>query len=361
MHVLHVIESLEFGGAEKVVVHLANKLCKTHKVSVCLVKRKGELIDELSDDIDVHCLFSGEGNDFSVPGKIKEIVLNNNIQVIHSHNWSVFIESSIARLMIKNVKLIHTIHGPYMSHGADFKSKVKKFVRHLIEKKLSQYSQNIIAVSDSIKDYIINDKGINASIVKTIHNGVSPLNITIKKKEVSGAIKFISVGRLAKIKNHYLMLDAFKIALGHHIDLELSIIGDGPERTKLMDYAHKLDIMNNVTFLGFRDDIVDLLQQNNVFLLSSDYEGISIALLEAMRLSMPAVATDVGGIPETIINNVSGILVKKGDVTAYAKAICSYVKEPSLITQHGDNAFKVFEEEFREDNVLEQYQLVYNK
>lgn len=99
MHILHVIESLEFGGAEKVVVHLANRLIECDQVSVCLTKREGPLVTELDQNIKVYFLNAGEGNNWSVPGQIKNIVTQNAVDVIHSHNWSVYLETSFAALM----------------------------------------------------------------------------------------------------------------------------------------------------------------------------------------------------------------------------------------------------------------------
>jgi len=361
IHVLHVIESLEFGGAEKVLVHLANKQSLTHKVSVCLVKRQGDLVNELSDDINVYFLNAKEGNDISVPYKMKNIIQDNGINIIHSHNWGIFIESSIAKLFVGRVKLLHTIHGPYMAYQTGFKSKIKKIIRNKLEKILSMLCFKIVTVSDSIKSYVINDIGISPDKVQTIHNGVAPVKFIPKRLPVNDIIKFISVGRLAKIKNHRLMLDAFKSCLDDTANIELTIVGDGPERKNLELYVSSLGIQQYVNFLGFRSDIIDLLQQHHVFLLSSDYEGISIALLEAMSLSMPAIGTDVGGIPESIKSNESGLIVPKGDVAEYTKAINSYVNEPALISVHGDNALNYFNLEFKEDNVLEQYQVIYNE
>jgi glycosyltransferase involved in cell wall biosynthesis len=213
MHILHVIESLEFGGAEKVVVHLANRLIENNQISICLTKREGPLVTELDQNIKVYFLDAGEGNNWSIPRQIKNIVTENAVDVIHSHNWSVYLETSIAALLLPKVRLIHTIHGKYMSYGSGLASVLKIKIRHFLEFILSQRSFKIISVSDSIKKYIGREIGIWDKKCMTIRNGIKPIAFLDKTKVTQSTTRFVTVGRLARVKNQKLMILAFENAL----------------------------------------------------------------------------------------------------------------------------------------------------
>jgi len=361
IHIMHLIESLEFGGAEKVVVHLANHFSKTYKVSICLTKRKGDLISQLNENIEIYCLHSPEGNNYSLPGQLKDLLIRHKVDILHSHDWGVYLEAALAIRNTSHSTLIHTIHGPYLPYPPGLKSQIKIVIRHFAERLASRYVCKIVSVSDSIKHYISEDIGISSTRLQTIHNGIKDIATSHTPYNEVKKLRFITTGRLAKVKNHSLMLNALSEVIKVNKNIELSIIGDGPERANLERLCTKLHIENYVNFMGFRTDVHELLLQHDVFLLSSNYEGISIALLEAMSLSMPAISTDVGGIPETIINSKTGYLVPDNDVNMYAQAILKMLSNHNEITKMGKNAREHFLSKFHEDVVLEQYDSLYKQ
>ena len=358
---MHVIESLEFGGAEKVVVHLANRLSEDNTVSICLTKRKGELLEELNNNINVYCLHSPEGNNFSLPQQIRDLINNHKVDILHSHDWGVYLESVLAVKKSKNTAMVHTVHGPYMSYPQGIKSSIKIWLRHLLEKKLSKHVCKIVSVSNSIKDYISQDIGIKLNKLQTIHNGINDISDNNLAKNNNDIVRFVTTGRLAKIKNHALMIMAIKKVIDKNPNIKLTIIGDGPEREAIEKAIADLQLENYIELLGFRTDVKELLKQHDVFLMSSEYEGISIALLEAMSLSMPAIATRVGGIPETIMHNKTGLLVSSGDVEGYTNAILQIIEKPERIEGMGKQARELFLKEYHEDVVLEQYRSLYKQ
>jgi len=360
MHVLHVIESLEFGGAEKVVVHLANSFSKKYKISVCVTKRQGELINDLNDDIDVYFLDTGEGNNLDLPKKLIKLINDENVDVVHSHNWGLYIESAIAVLLTKKVKLVYTIHGHYTLYSPGLKSNIKIALRHLLEKIASYKTHKLIPVSDSIKEYIKKDIKISESKLLTIPNGISGLDINLKKDRTNASnIKFITVGRIAKVKNHEMLLKAFHISLKKFNNIHLTIVGDGPELNNLKQLSKHLNISDHVEFTGFRNDIDKILANHDVFLMSSDYEGVSIAVLEAMSLAMPVIATDVGGNSQLVLNKVTGFIVEKNNEFEFSNAINILCSSPESLARYGSSGFNYFKKHFHEDVVLDQYMEIY--
>ena len=356
MHILHLIESLEFGGAEKVVVHLANKLSKHYTISVCITKRRGELEKLLDKNIKVYYLNTGEGNSFELPKKLKSLIIDNNIDIVQCHNWGLYLEATLATKLSGRAKLINTVHGHYTQYPDGLVSSIKIYLRHLLERLASLYTYKIITVSDSIQDYIINDIHISEQKLLTIRNGITALQIDKSiKHDKPDTTKLITVGRLAQIKNHKLLLEALKLSIDHGTSVTLTIIGDGPEMNNLVEQTRLLGIADSVTFLGFRNDISTLLQSHDVFVLSSDYEGVSIAILEAMSISLPVIATNVGGNSEVVVDSSTGLIVDKGNAEMLSSAIDKLSNSSELRETFGKQGKNNFDRYFDEDIVLNQY------
>ncbi len=359
INILHIIESLEFGGAEKVVVHLANKLCDQHNIMICVTKRSGELCEQLDSRIKVICLYGKEGNDLTVPLKLSRIIRNNNINIIHTHDWGIYLEATSALILNSQCKMIHTVHGSYMPYSSSLVDQLKLKFRHFLEKLSSLRVSKFVAVSKSIKNYIHDDIHISHKKLLTIHNGIEGHKPRSFSNATFSPLKLITVGRLAPVKKHKAMIDAVKIAANMGTKVTLTIVGDGPEYSNLTEYVKASGLSDNVKFKGFRTDISVLLADHHVFILSSDYEGISIALLEAMSTGLPGISTNVGGISDTIIDQKTGILVDKGDSVNMAKAIIQLATNPSQIEFMGANAYDYFVENFHESVVLNEYNTLY--
>lgn len=355
MRVLHVIESLEFGGAEKIVISLANSMAATHEVAVCCVKAVGALGPELDPRIRVFSLGKGEGNDFSLPLRLARVLRRERYDVVHTHNWGVFLEGTAAAVLAGVPVRIHTVHGPYIPHPPTAAAKAKVALRHLLERLLARRVRRIAAVSDAIREYIVRDIRIGASTVVTVHNGI-PVDTAVPPREhAGGETAFIAVGRLAGIKNHALMVRAFHRAIEAGMKARLAIVGDGPERPEIERYVGEHGLQESVRLLGFRSDIESLLGQADVFLLTSRYEGISVAVLEAMRAALPVIATRVGGVPETVRDGETGVLVEPDDLAGLAAAIGDLAASPGRRRELGRRGRDFLLEEFSLARMTQRY------
>lgn len=361
MNILHVIETLDFGGAEQVTVHLANRLSEHHRITLCLVKGRGELIGRLADDIDRVCLDLGEGIHFGLPARLAALIRERAIDLVHVHNWALFFETWLGVRRAGRCRMLLTVHGPYTAYGPGAAQRAKRWLRHFVERMASRDARvgRIVTVSDAIQQYIRSDIGIPARKLQTIHNGIA--GIGYHPLQYQGTVRLITVGRLAAVKNHALMLDALADCARRDRRLPLTVVGDGPLRAELEERVRELGLDGQVEFLGFRNDIAELLAAHDLFLLSSDYEGISIALLEAMRLGLPAVATRVGGIPETIVDGETGVLAPPRDARAYADALLRLAGSAELRWRMGAAAQRHFGAEFHEDRVLGKYLALYRE
>jgi glycosyltransferase involved in cell wall biosynthesis len=146
-----------------------------------------------------------------------------------------------------------------------------------------------------------------------------------------------TVGNFTAKKNQRLLLDAMA-RMSTPGSVRLVMVGIGPLRDELEGHAHALGIADRVHFTGLRDDVYDLLPAFDVFALSSEFEGLPIALLEAMAAGVPCVATAVGGIPEVVTDGDEGFLVTSGDTSAFTVRLEKVLNDPGLARVMGAQA-----------------------
>lgn len=357
MRVLHVIETLEFGGAEKVLIDLANASLRVNEVAICCVKRVGGLLSKVDPRIRVTCLEKGEGNDWSVPTRLAALAREGRYDVIHAHQWGTYLECTAAALMAGRPRLVHTVHGLYTQYAPGGWSEAKKALRHWLERRGAARHEAIVTVSDSIRDYVVRDVGIGADKVTTIYNGIP--DVPVPQPPLRGGRLFFTAGRLAAVKNHAMMLRAFAQLHRQRAEVRLQIAGDGPERARLEALAAELGVADAVQFLGFRHNVTELMLAADVFLMSSHYEGISIALLEAMNCRLPVVATRVGGVPETVADGQTGLLVPDDDAAAMAAAMARLADDPALRQRLGDAGQAWQRGRFSIEATAQRYQQLY--
>jgi len=358
MRILHIIDTLEFGGAEKVLVALANAAAARHEVAVCCLRRSGPLARDLDPRIPVFTMDKGEGDDFLLPLRLGRRIAAQRHDVVHTHNWSVFIEGGLAAMAARVPTVVHTVHGPYTAAHGGWLPRAKRQARHAVERAVARRFRHIVAVSDAIRHYIPSTVGIGAERLSTIHNGIEGA-LPEAARRGDTAITFVSVGRLDAVKNQQLMLRAFARVAQAHPQARLLLVGDGPQRAALEALAAELGLDARIRFEGFRTDVAHLLAQADVFLLSSHYEGISIALLEAMRAGLPAVATQVGGVGETVVAGRTGLLVGDGDVDGFAQAMLRLAGDGVLRRRMGAAARDHQQSEFSLERMLQRYETLY--
>ena len=360
MRILHIIESLEFGGAEKVVVSLANSMAGTQQVSICCVKTIGALAVELDKRIDVFCMNKPEGNDYLLPFRLARILRRNNYDVVHTHNWGVFLEGGLAGMLAKTPALIHTVHGPYAKYPDTPVARIKLTLRHFLERVLASRFRRIATVSDAIADYVVNDIAIDQEAVLTVHNGIPISGGAAFAQSGGDDVVFITVGRLAAIKNHELMVRALREVLDTGTRVRLLIVGDGPERERIERCLREHQLQDKVSLLGFRSDVGEILSGADVFLMTSRYEGISIAMLEAMRAGLPVIATRVGGVPETVRDGTTGLLVGPDDLPGLVQAMLRLARSKPLRQEMGRRGREFLTEEFSLAQMSARYLKLYS-
>ena len=357
MRVMHVIESLEHGGAEAVVVDLANSCSGDHEITICCLKRRGDLADRLDPNVGLVCLERGEGNDFTLPWRIAREARRHDIEMLHSHSWGVFLET-VAASWLTGSRSVHTVHGPYLKHGKSLAQRARARLRRSLERLAARRVEGIACVAASVREFVTHEMRLPTK-VSVIHNGIPDYVAPSPSPPAQDARRLVSVGRLAAVKSYDVLLRAFAQISHNRPRLRLTLVGDGPERENLERLAERLCVSSSVDFVGFRDDVADLLAEQDMFVLSSQHEGISIAILEAMRAGLPVVATRVGGVPDTVVDGVTGVLVPPDDARSMAATIDRLLECPSGLRSIGAAGRAVQQRQFSLERMREQYLELY--
>jgi len=273
-------------------------------------------------------------------------------KILHCHRHKATLLGTAAAIFSGIPYVVSHVHGMNRTRRL-----LTRFINWLMLKKTTL----IIGVSERVREDILKTNwGLSPEKVVTVWNGIDipPAdNISLNRKPArvkmgvsESEFLFGSVGRLAETKGHKYLLKAFSEIRGKCPDARVVIIGDGPLRSELEEQAKELEIRQNISLLGFRSDVIELLPGFDVFVLPSIAEGLSLALLEAMASKLPVIASDAGGIPEVFGNDDIGRLVRSRDVAALGKAMIemySLAKGSKMLL--GENARKRIESEFNID------------
>jgi glycosyltransferase involved in cell wall biosynthesis len=330
-NVLHIIDTLGIGGAEKILVGTVNGLPGFQHHVVYL---SGS--DEMAANLPANCkiLKLNCRTKFDIPYcayKLNKYIRSNNIEIIHSH---LFISSVVARLACpKNVKLFTTIHSlPSKNYFAN--SRFAKWLEKLTYKK----RHHIIAICQEVYNDYKKCIGIKGPYT-VLYNYVDDVYYKdqYRKMNFTDTLRLVSVGNLKKAKNYHFLVEAFK---NMPKNISLDIYGSGPLEHELQSEIDKHNL--NIRLCGVRKDIQNVLCKYDAFIMSSKFEGQPISLLEAMACGMPAVLSDIPVLREVtnskaiffsledtndIVQKLTAIVNHEVDLNDLAKANFERVKK----------------------------------
>ena len=315
---MFVIEALTVGGAERMVVDLANEFVnRGDAVSVVCLSNMGELAASLSSDVTLFLLNKKPGIDLHVVKRLRRLLTEQKVDVVNSHLWTANLWARLA-LVKTGIPVVATEHN---------RDVWKRPHNKIIDRILSYATASLIAVSEDTANFYKEDVGIDASLIRVVNNGVDTHRYgcgdgsTIRKQLAKDHELLIgTVGRLAEQKNHGRLVEAAAILKKQSLPVQIVIAGDGPEKERTQHQIDTLGVSDFVTLLGERSDIPDLLAALDLFVLSSDREGHPLSALEAQSAGTPVVLTNAGGSADAISSSEKGCGGLLVDKTAEALA-----------------------------------------
>lgn len=200
--------------------------------------------------------------------------------------------------------------------------------------KIVRYADQIITMGGGARTYF-NNSGVT-SRVEVISGGIDSKNYSFFANREPYDLIF--VGRLAPIKRLDILISIIKDLSKVKPDIKAVVVGDGAIKNDIIDQAALSNIDKNIHFAGFQSNTVEWLSKSKIFLLTSDSEGLSLALMEAMLCGLPAVVSDVGDLSDLVVNGNNGYLVEKGDVKRYVQVVSELLADHDKYCRFSESA-----------------------
>lgn len=314
MNILFVITRADaIGGAQVHVKDLAIALqADRHKVLI-LTGESGIYNEDLKQAgiESVSCEYLQKQINPIADGKSLRYILNAidlfQPDLIAAHSSKTGILGRLASQITK-VPCIFTAHGWSFTTGIP---EPNRTIYRWLEKLTASLAAKIICVSDYDRQIGLK-AGMDSQKLLTVHNGMKDISTHLRAKPAQSApVKIAMVARFDRQKDHATLIEAFQ-----DVDGELILVGDGPSLDKTRHRVEQLGISDKVSFLGFRQDIAEILAQVQIYVLISNWEGLPCTIIEAMRGGLPVIASDVGGVKEIVIDRQTGYVVPRGDIQA---------------------------------------------
>ena len=350
--VCHVLHTLNVGGAEVLAARLARGLSDQYRTMFVCLDEQGTLGDQLhADGFDVHVIGRRPGFDFRCVRRLARLLRREQVDIIHSHQYTPFFYSLAARLLYRRPPVL------FMEHGRTFPDYPRR-KRILASRVLLESRDRVVGVGESVRQALIENEGIAAERVEVIYNGIDLARFQCHEKDrlqmraelglSPRDLAIIQVARLDPVKDHAIAVRTIERVIKRHERTRLLIVGDGPEMSAIRELIGQQQLDQYVQLLGLRSDIGRLLAASDVCLLTSKSEGIPLTIIEAMAAGLPVVATDVGGVSEVIEHDITGLLAPTGDAVRLAEHVCQLADSPELRMTLGraghDRSVRLFSE-----------------
>jgi len=358
MKIVHVVYSLEMGGAEVLVAQLARiQRANGHDVSLCAYSKLGPLGEALSAE-GFSIYIPGEAHPARTMLRYLRHFRSMRPDVVHCHNPAPTLQAALpARLAGAKCVLAtrHSLVAPPYDRNAEIKFNL-----------IARFCNWVVGICDVTCENLRGTPLAQRSKITRVYNGTSPIE-PIPPESQSAAdpstthFTLLFVGRLATIKELATLLRATALAAQTLPNLRVWLVGDGPARASLEALATELNLIARVRFFGQRLDTAAFFSAADCFVMSSVSEGLPMSLLQAMSIGLPAITTDVGGMAEVLRLSQSGFLVPVGDAPAYAQAILKLATDPALRQQLSINALTAYHHHFTLEPMDAAYMALYHR
>lgn len=319
MKILLVITGLGMGGAEHVVVNLADELAQRgHQVKIAYLTGQALVLPENPHIEVIPIGMTGAKSFFSAYFKLRGLIKSFKPDVVHSHMVHANILSRLLRLTVYIPKLVCTAHNT--NEGGKLRMLAYRFTD-----KLADITTN---VSEEAVAAFISKGAAKPERIVAVANGIDTNKFKFnssdreklrKELKVTDQKMLLAVGRLDTQKDYPNLLNAIDQLKQTRQDFKVFIVGDGPLKDELLQLRERLQLTDSVEFLGIRRDVKALMSATDIYVMSSAWEGLPMVILESMSCERVVVATDCGGVKEVVGD--AGKIVQTTNSSALAAAI----------------------------------------
>lgn len=363
INILRVVIGLHLGGVQQGVLNLFQHLDpQRYRPIACAIENDGAIGQEIARaGFEVITLgIKGRWAWPRIIGRLVQVIKAKDIQIVHGSSYNPSLYSRLAALVAGVPILISHEHSLYHH---------RRWQRVILSHLLGRVTDAHIAVSAAVRDQVLNWYRLFPSRVQIVHNGIreeffqaATQRLAVRNKlGISPDCQVVGlVSRLDRNKGLGYLFAALK-KLRYHYPLEGLIIGSGPHEAEIKALAAQAGVADLIRFLGLRRDIPSLLAALDVFVLPSDQEGFSNALVEAMAAGVPVVVSNAEGNREAIEHRVQGLIFPQGDIAALTACLQELLDNPEWAAQLARAAQERTRREFTVDRYGQQIQSLYDQ
>lgn len=328
--------SLTGGGSERVMSIIASYLADMgHDTSMLLLREKEERSYKISNNLRCHQLYYGTNNKIIILIKrfiqVRKYIKEINPDVIISFMWDINLFTILAAIGLNKKIIISERNCPSMQQNP-----LKKFG----EKYIYPLADKIVFQTEDVKKYYRDSVQKKGVVIPNPVNNELPNNLNISREK-----KIIALGRLTEQKNFPMLIRAFKKFNRKYPEYTLDIYGQGELENDLKDLVINLGLSESVNFHGYINDLYNKICSASIYVSSSNFEGISNSMIEALAMGVPSICTDcpVGGAAMMIQDGINGLLIPVGDENALYAAMCKIASDESFSRKLSNEAIKIRE------------------
>lgn len=364
MKIMHVTTHANRGGISQYILSLCAAMRSMGFDSI-VASSGGNMESDFSDSriphtyVDIKTKFEFGPKVFKGSSRLKHIIKEEGVDIVHAHTRVSQVASYLASRKT-NAHYLSTCHG--------------FFKTRLSRKIFDFWGERVVAISAPVKSHLEKDFGVSNDRIELIHNGIdlSRFSQEFSSEDILRAKEYLGIengpvigtmGRLSSVKGQRFLIEAMKYIVLSDNRVKCVIIGSGPEEGELKKLVMKMGLEGSVKFAGdaHYKDAPLYLKCMDIFVLPSLKEGLGLALLEAMALGKPCIASDVGGISEILGNGQNGLSVPPANAEALKEAIMKLLNDRSLSAGLAGNGRALVREKFSIESMAGKMAAMYRK
>ncbi|PWA09955.1 glycosyltransferase family 4 protein [Flavobacterium laiguense] len=350
MRIIQIIDSLEAGGAERMAVNYANTLADEIEFSGLVATRKeGTLFNQINPKVSYLFLNKKEQLDLAAILRLRSFVLKNKVTHIHAHSTSFFL-AFLLKLICPYLKIIR--HDHYGNN--EFLETRPNFVL----KQTASFFNGVIAVNQKLKNW--------SEVQLKANNVIYLPNFPVKElgdddhtilKGLDGK-RIVSLANLREQKNHFLLLKVAKKLKQSHADWTFHLVGkDFKDKyaAQIKELIIDYDLENNVFLYGSKQDVENILNQSSIAVLTSQSEGLPVALLEYGLCKKAVVVTKVGEMPMVVQHKINGFIVDSDEADLFYEFLVNLISNMELRSDFGKALYNTIQADYTAESVIKKY------
>ncbi len=354
MKILLLTTHLNYGGISSYCVSLARRLAENGH-TVTIASASGDLVGQLErsniSHIHIPIKTKSELSPLVVISMLKllRFVRQESIDIIHAQTR---VTQVLAWYLSKITKI------PFLTTCHGF------FRRNIGRQFLPCWGRQVIAISEAVRRHLMIDFYVSDENIALIHNGIDigQFKVSPKRKDINHPDRTVGIiARLSLVKGHTYLIEAMAEVLSEFPDARLFIFGEGKIKYKLVQQAKELKINEKVFFMPAVANTAEVLQEIDIFVMPSLNEGLGLSVLEAQACSLAVIASNVGGIPTLVKDELTGLLVSAKQPRALAAAIMKIMQNKEVAMRLGQSARREVEKKFDLEQMAQKVEKVYKQ